>query len=550
MRKIFTVLVLLFLYSTAFSQINLNVKASVNNLLRYGNGYEYTGSEKNSKEYFENLTDARLSVNDFTLGMRYEISDPIEYGRDFKGIRKRFVEYKNDIGIAVRAGDYWDIVSRGMTFNSFEDRTLAYDTGVDGVRVSYKKTFGDKNPVKIKAQILGGDIEYSDYLTPERIETYKVRDANFEISPVKNLLIGTNYVYSKGVVPSGNARTNITANLPEAYMNLNLGDFSFYSSYAHKNIIAERNTVYPVGFSSMGDGFYSSLSYSKAGLGVTIEYKNYRFDLTNPDNQSNERASKMLPFQNPPTAIKEHTWTLISRNPHTVDFNDEVGGQVDIVYVVNDNLNFNLNGSVASRHYDYINTDNTGKIVYQRIERNFALIPSLDKQFSPFWEVYLEGEYYMSKKTYAKLALYRQNSVIYNNIIPNASEQLFVTTVPLQLKYIINKEYSVKLVAEQQVVHNSVRNADQLNYYNQLIAVNLTKSPELGFTLSAEFTNDNEEPTGKKSWFQGEVLYKLNQSNTIMVSYGSERGGLRCTNGICRFVKPFEGFRFTFQSHL
>jgi hypothetical protein len=448
----------------------------------------------------------------------------------------------------LRAGDYWDIISRGMTLNSFEDRTLAWDTGIDGVRVSYKKTFGNKKPVKIKAQILAGNISYSDYLTPERIETYKVRDGNFEVTPLKNILIGGNYVYSTGVIPSGSTNTNIAANLPEAYLSLNLGEFSFYSSYAHKNIIADKNALYPIGFSSMGDGFYSSLAYSKSGLGVTLEYKNYRFDVTSPDNQSNERASKMLPFQNPPTAVKQQTWTLISRNPHPVDFNDEVGAQADVVYVVNDDLNFTLNGSIASRHYNYINTDTTGKTSYERVDRSNSFIPSLDKEFSPFWEVYLEGEYYISKKFYSKLAFYRQNSVVYNNITPSASEQLFVTSAPFEIKYFINKEYSIKLISEQQVVHNSVRNPDQLDYYNQLISVNLTKSPQVGITLSAEFTNDNEEPTGKQSWFQGEILYKLNQLNVLIVSYGSERGGLKCTNGICRFVKPFEGLRFSFQS--
>ncbi len=548
-RSLLVIISVLLCSSAVYSQINLNVKASVNNLLRYGNGYEYTGDVKNSKEYFENLTDVRLSVNDIIFGLRYEISDPIEYGLDFKGIKKRFIEYNNNnVGISVRAGNYWDLVSRGMTFNTFEDRALAYDTGIDGVRVAFKRTFGEKNPVKIKAQILGGDLEYSDYLNPERIEKYKIRDGNFEISPFKNLLLGTNYVYAKGVVPSGSSFTNITADLPEAYLNLNFGELAFYSSYAHKHIIGERSPIYPNGISSNGDGFYSALSVSKSGLGVTLEYKNYRYDVTTPDNQSTDRATKMLPFQNPPTAVKYHTWTLISRNPHSVNFNDEVGGQIDIVYVVNDNLNFNLNGSVASQHYKYINSDTTGRIVYQRVDRSSSFIPSFDNALSPFWEVYLEGEYYISKKVYAHAALYRQNSVVYNYIIPNASEQLQITTAPFELKYNIDKEYTIKLVSEQQIVHNSARQADQLDYYNQLVSVNLTKSPQLGVTVTGEFTNDKEEPTGKKTWFQGEVLYKISQSNTVMASYGSERGGLRCTNGICRFVKPFEGFRFTFQS--
>jgi hypothetical protein len=520
----------------------------VNNLLRYGNGYEYTSDVKNAKEYFENLTNARISVNDITFGLRYEISNPIEYGRNFKGIRKRFVEYKNDnLGLSGRGGDYWDIVSRGMTLNVFEDRAQGYDTGIDGVRVSYKHTFGNIKPVKIKAQLLGGDLEYSDFLNPDRIEKYSIRDFNFEISPLKNLVIGSNYVYAKGSIPSGSVTTNITADLPEGYLSFNYGNFQLYSSYVHKHINGEKSISYPVGISASGDAFYSSLSFSKSGLGITFDYKNYRFDLTAPDNQSSERATKMLPFQNPPTAIKEHAWTLLSRYPHPVDFNDEVGGQLDIAYVVNDKLSFNLNGSVASRHYKYIDIDPTSKIVYQRVERSFDLIPSFDKEFSPFWEVYFEGEYYASKKTYFKFAAYRQNTVIYNQIFPMSSEQLFVSTFPVEFKYNINDDYSIKIVSEQQTVHNSAR-ISQLNFYNQLVSLSLSKSPDLGITLTGEFTNDEEEPTGKKSWFQGEVTYKLNSYNSLSLSYGTERGGLRCTNGICRFVKPFDGFRLTMQT--
>ena len=107
---IFTAIV--FFSNLSFGQINLNVDASVSNLLRYGNGYEYTGAVRNAKEYFENLTDARLNVNGVIFGVRYEVSDPIEYGLNFVGIRKRYIEYNHEVGISLRAGDYWETISR------------------------------------------------------------------------------------------------------------------------------------------------------------------------------------------------------------------------------------------------------------------------------------------------------------------------------------------------------------------------------------------------------------------------------------------------------
>jgi len=547
MKYFLTILFLFILVPISYSQINLNVKASVNNELRYGSGYEYITSKKSSKEYFENLTNARLDINDVIFGLRLEVSDPIEYGTDFVGIRKRYIEYKHKTGISLRAGDFFDIISRGLSMNVFEDRGLAYDTGIDGIRIIYKNKFGKKNPVQIKAQIMGGNLEYNDFLNPDRIENYKVRDANLEFSPLKRFTFGANYVHSKGEIPSGEFITNITADVPEVYFNLNLSNFQLYTSYAHKHINTEPNTIYPVEISADGDGLYSSASYSLAGIGITLEYKNYRFDLTAPNNRDPNRPTKMLPFQNPPTVLREHTSTLISRNPHVVDFNDEVGGQVDIFYVVNDKLSFNLNGAIASRHYEYQDIDTTSKIEYQRVERDVSFIPSIDDAFSPFWEVFLESEYYATDKFYSKIAIARQGSILYNQIFPQASEKIFITTIPTEFKYSFNKEYTLKLLFEQQWMHNSIR-IDQKDYMNQFVSLTLSKSPELSVTFNSEFTNDEEESTGKKSWFLGEILYKINQSNSVTVSYGSERGGLRCTSGICRYVYPFEGFRATIKT--
>ena len=94
-------------------------------------------------------------------------------------------------------------------------------------------------------------------------------------------------------------------------------------------------------------------------------------------------------------------------------------------------------------------------------------------------------------------------------------------------------------------MHNSIRLSEDKNYTNQYLALSLQRSPNVTLTFSSEFTSDDEEPSGKNSWFLGEATYQINQSNTVGVSYGTERGGLKCTNGICRYVNPFSGFRLT-----
>jgi hypothetical protein len=536
------------LVGDVYSQSNLNVKATLNNLFRYGSGKEVINGFENQKEYFENISDARLVVNDIVFGMRYEVSDPIEYGQNFKGIKKRYVEYNGSDLINLRAGDFWEMIGRGLSLNTFEQRQLFYDTGIDGLRLILKKSFGKKNPVKIESEILGGDIEYSDFLKPERIEKYKVRDLNFEISPFKFLNVGTNYVYSQGSIPSGNVVTQIRAYIPEFFASINLPNFQLYSSYSHKHTNTDANELYPFNLSANGEAFYGSISYTKPGLGITFEYKNYRFDITTPDNQSNERPTKMLPFQNPPTVVKEHTTTLTSRTPHVVDFNDEVGGQVEIMWSPKDNLFFILNGSIASKHYSFSDIDTGSRVIFKANDRKYSFLPSLNDAFSPYWEVSLESEYYLSDRIFIKSGLYKQYGVLYNDIFPNGSDKKRLITIPLEMRYTVKKDYTLKFIFENQWAYYSLRTSYNQNFTNQFAAISLSKSPDFSFTLSSEFTNDKLEPTGKNAWMEAELSYNLNQSNVVIVSYGSERGGLKCTSGICRYVNPFNGFRFTIQS--
>ncbi len=117
-----------------------------------------------------------------------------------------------------------------------------------------------------------------------------------------------------------------------------------------------------------------------------------------------------------------------------------------MVYSPNDNMSFNFNGSVASRHYQYQDIDTTSVISYKRVERDDSYIPSLDDPFSPFWEIYLEGEYYASEKVYARLAFARQNSTQFNQIFPENSEKIFTTTIPVEFKYSFSKAYTITFI--------------------------------------------------------------------------------------------------------
>ena len=51
-------------------------------------------------------------------------------------------------------------------------------------------------------------------------------------------------------------------------------------------------------------------------------------------------------------------------------------------------------------------------------------------------------------------------------------------------------------------------------------------------------------------WLVTELGYRISGANLISVSYGRERYGQVCSNGICRYLLPFKGFKFNLQTNL
>ncbi|RPI14891.1 MAG: hypothetical protein EHM58_15420 [Ignavibacteriae bacterium] len=545
-RALYLFLLAAFVFSgITYSQLKLNVKVSASNLLRYGNGKENTITTSNTKEYFEELGDVRLFVNDFLFGVRYEYDAPIEFGTSVKGISRRFIEYKKE-DFTVRAGNFYDLYERGLVLNAFENRGLGFNTQLDGLRLNFKRNW---NKVQFNGTIMGGDLEYNDYLNPGRVEKYTIRSGNFSFSPLRLFTIGGSYLTATGNIPSGTISTDIKAELFEATLGFNYKSIDLYGTYANKKTITLPNTLFTQPLTPRGDGAFASLTFTRPSLGVTIDYKNYRFNLTTPNERSATNPTKTLPFQNPPTGVKEYTWTLLTRYPHITDFNDEVGFQVDAFYSPKDNLSLNLNLSLSSRHYDYVDSNPGILVKYERVDRTDNFIPSTNDAFSPYWEAYLEAEYYYKKNTKIKIAVARQSSVLYAIENPAASDKIRTVTIPLEIMHDFKKVYSVKLMAEQQWVYNSARtfnaNEDLRKFSNHFFSLSISRSPDIIVNGNFEFSTDEEDASGKKKWASAEVTYKFSSANSISLFYGTERGGLKCSSGICRYVNPFNGFRLT-----
>lgn len=508
---------------------------SISNILRYGNGERGFGGVSQQSSYFENLTDVRLSFQpSVTVGFRLLVDDPPEVGESFQGVKRRFVEYNNKT-FSLRAGNFNELFGRGLALNLFENRGLAYDSWMDGVKGQYRSSF-------LSATVIGGTLDFRDSVTIARHERYSIRGANIELKPIKGIIVGTSFIEAQGNIPQFVGSKEIAAEIPEIYVSFRSGTFNGFFGYAHKwtNVVTDAR-------SNIGTGLYGSLAYNGKGFGITADYKDYRFDIRDPfDRAASERATRMLPIQNPPIAQKEHNYTLLTRALHQIDFNDETGIQIEGYYSLSSSTTFNLNASVASRHhyYDY----NSAAFSFTERTRSNSFLPSLERRLSPYWEIFVEAEHYFEERSAFRIAGARRANVLYNDFTgAQFSHTQQATIVPVQIQYALSNEYSIIVQTENEFAYDSYNTSNE-QYYTQLLTIIFTRSPDLTLSVRYEHTTDKADPSGRQDWFVGEIGYAFGQSHTATVSFGRERGGQVCSNGVCQYQLPFEGVRFSLRS--
>jgi hypothetical protein len=86
---------------------------------------------------------------------------------------------------------------------------------------------------------------------------------------------------------------------------------------------------------------------------------------------------------------------------------------------------------------------------------------------------------------------------------------------------------------------------EHLDYYERRTFFSFHYSPRWIVTIFFDQTNDPEILffKDKKNWYAAQIEIKLFHANSIRIFYGSNKGGVKCSGGICKFFPPFEGLR-------
>ena len=345
-----------------------------------------------------------------------------------------------------------------------------------------------------------------------------------------------------------------------------------------------------------GRGLYFSGSFFPGQWGVTVELKDYLFDTSSPEKRVHLpfRLGRSSLVYGPPSGFREHTSTLLSRTPHIMDPEDELGFQIEFNSQVNDNLFLIVNYARSSRHTAFVNeVDEQYNSTLRKKDHTQVFVPTTDNGFYPFHEGYAEVNYRYDQlmfttglsqssevMLYSALNVYKAGSSGWESErskLTEFFERRNLISIPSELTLGLPRGFNITLDVEHQwealelgtqvsyTLHGENRpdsleavNVDVVPYYYRYVALNIGKASlfSVGFLFDHAsriktgnfFNTDPEEDNWLEEvlrrnevdltnkWFGIQGSFYITSSTVLSLFYGSIQGGLKCDSGVCVYV--------------
>ena len=548
-------------FSTLYSQVNITNELEV----RYGDS-------ANDYNYNELIFDTRISLfkpNYMIEGiLSFERSNPPEIGLDERGLRKYLIGYYKE-NWSLEFGDIYQTWGRGLILNQLDYQNLDFDTGAEGVGFKFSKP-------NLSVNLIVGDLALSKSTTSH--SGYNPRIPN---NFIDQFIYGADFNHFIKGFNYGLSILAVEENSQD--INHNLSNFRIGKDYSAGDIFLSliRKDSKKDNFdqNKQGSGFYLSNTNYLSNWSITTSYRSMKIDINDPISRDNlsENFGNALDIQRSPTGYYLHTFRLLSRTTQEVNLNDEIGLEFQVSGPLNSNnivaINF-MKSSSTKQWYQILGGEWAGK------ENSF--FPTSDNSAYPFEEIYLEfSGYSKNGNIYYKTGIDFQNEVF--NVLSNSSENKSYEinksqTVPLLLSFNTGSKWSFEMQLEYQklktgfknIIISDVAGIDDLYSFhsllsekyqiNKFISLSTNFDQKWTFNFSVETTNadesklnndSNENFDSSNSWKSFGVSYKFDTDDTLQVFYGSVRGGLDCTNGVCRYIQSFDdGLRIDYTSNL
>lgn len=490
----------LFLVGTTKAQLE-DIEFDGSNQLRWDNGrevdtrragFEYPDNTI-ARRFVENRLRLDLFSGNFRLGGRYLYFRPSEADvdqfrlQDINRFDKRFFEGELS-PLKFRFGHFSDLWASGLTLSMFENRDLYFDTEHDGARVQVEAG-------SIKLIGLTGKTQ-SGALVPE-IGTTAGR---IELSPGKEHL-GFSYAYHDSGAHPEMSVAGVDWNFTRGIVNL-------YGERAWNEAILQ-------GGNSPGHATFVGMTVSKWGWSLLAEYVDYRY-------------GKVTQVQNPPTVHREVTPRLLQgREPHVMNIPDEVGAQVELSGSIGENTYVNAHFNANSRHSE---------------DDQSVPLPSLEEKYRAYWDVFanIDHGFEGGQELFVELGTNEEAASIWQ-------ERRWAQA---RAKFPFRSSQEIEFEVEQLFITDKSRNDEK--FHDMLYAISWVPSGSFSLYASVQLTDDEELKKKEGDyWVSGEAAWKFSEGkHRAILFYGTERGGLKCSNGVCRQVQAFSGVRLTLETSL
>ena len=511
-----------------------------NNQLGISYRLKYAEGEGDSRNFFENYLDINYFFdNGLYLFSQLEYSDPSLVGVENKSLSDAlnifYLQYSGD-NYDLTLGNLYLLYGRGLSMHTYEDQGIDYDNSLLGIesvfyiqdRLDLSITAGSNN---FKSRINPADVEpslsigndllsinselYFDNLNLHYLGMLYTQSYDFEdIYSMMNLssVLGEyltdrqNYILEE---EPNDKMTNIEHNVG---LDFNLGRFDFY---LEKSIV-----YYDKLLSGRKEGYrdYLSTYFNFYDFNIFYEYKNYYTPYF------------YSIFSTPPICFRESSSVLLSRNVHSIDFNNEYGYQFEINRTFKNSLNFLFSYAFAFKYNEDLSEPSLfGTSGY--LFDNDDLYSSYS-DFYPFKQIYFElSGWSLNEKLFYKIG-YDQYYEVTDLKTINAK------TIPMQYAYNFKTGNSLTFYLEiQEKIEERSNSSHDYVYF----------SPSYNHFGKWLFTLFLDKEDSKDPWSGLDFTYNIKNSSQLSLFYGSQKGGLVCANGSCVIQPDFEdGFKVTY----
>ena len=489
----------------------------------------------------------------FDIGLRFDLFNNSQLlnpsgSYTAQGIGRWYI--KKSVGKLDLAGGYlYDQIGSGIIYRAYEERSLAIDNALYGVRLGYRlsddwyvKGFTGRQKQQFEA--------YESIIRGMNLEGFVAQpEGKFTLAPgfgavartfddaSVNSLVATLNTYLEEDIFIPNYNTYAFS----LYNTLTAGDFTWYAEGAYKTEDA-MNDPFGVRTSASGDVIvgnqffegdgsvlFSSLTYARKGFGVVVEGKrteNFSWR-TRPQEQLNRGLIAFLPPMG-----RVNTYRLTARyNAVTQDLG-ELAYKADISYSPTRKLNFNVFFTdITSLDQTRLYREFQGRVQY-KYKRKWTLLAGLQRQ-----------EY--NQEVYE----FKPGAPIVKTWVP------FVDFLyKLDRKKALRFEFQYMNVGES--TDATTGKTALHDYGNWLFGqVELTLAPHWTFTVgdmynSSPGKNSPSDASGEKlslHYPRVDVFY-TNNSNRFSLSYIKQVEGIVCTGGVCRLEPAFSGVKLGVSS--